>query len=47
MVGPIFLMYPELELLVVATLFLIGRYSGRTLIDVVVSVKTAPLEQEA
>ena len=45
-VGAIILIYPELELLVVAALFLIGRYSGCTLIEFVCPTKTGPIEQE-
>jgi hypothetical protein len=46
-IGPVFLAFPELELLIVVVLILIGHYSGRSLIEILSRGKTQPSEQDA
>ena len=45
-IGPVFLAFPELELLIIAALILIGRYSGRSVIEIMGLVKSKPVDQD-
>ena len=44
--GEILLNFPELELLIMALLILVGRYSGRTLLDAICFQNNVSLEQK-